>query len=75
MFSETLFSLIFVTLALLVPLAFANGSGRHDPYNQCGAPFCGSNRAAAAAAALARMDRNSTADNLSAKPIDKLVKL
>lgn len=60
MLLKLVFSTILLTMAILTPSASAGRSDRYDPYNKCGAPFCGSTGNAAGAGALARMTRNAT---------------
>lgn len=48
-------------MMVFTPLALAGASDRYDPFNNCGAPFCGSAGSVAAAGALARVERNGTA--------------
>lgn len=46
--------LFLAAMAALTPLASAGRDKNPDPYNQCGAPFCGSPGNAAAAGAVVR---------------------
>lgn len=46
-----------ISLAVLASAAAAGGhSSKYDPYNSCGAPFCGSTGNVAAAGAVIRED-------------------
>lgn len=69
MFSKTVFGAVFFAMAVLAPVTLATASDKYDPYNRCGAPFCASTGGAAAAAAVARMDRHKSAGTLNDKPI------
>lgn len=43
MLSKSILSILVLTLAVLTPVVAAGGgSDKYDPYNHCGAPFCGS---------------------------------
>ncbi|KAF2629095.1 hypothetical protein BU25DRAFT_457340 [Macroventuria anomochaeta] len=76
MLPRPIFSLFFLTMTTLAPVASASGaSDRYDPFNHCGAPFCGSTGNVAAAGALARVERNGTAGIVNDKLNDKLPKM
>ncbi len=58
MLSKSIFSIILLVMAILAPSVCAgSSSNRYDPFNQCGAPFCGSTGNAAGAGTLFRMMR------------------
>jgi hypothetical protein len=43
MLTKSILGAIAMTLTVLAPIAAAGGpSSKYDPYNSCGAPFCGS---------------------------------
>jgi hypothetical protein len=43
MLTKSILGAIAITLTVLAPIAAAGGpSSKYDPYNSCGAPFCGS---------------------------------
>ncbi|KAJ4363874.1 hypothetical protein N0V95_000944 [Ascochyta clinopodiicola] len=65
-------TIIFLAMAVFVPVIFATGSDRYDPFNHCGAPFCGSTGAAAGAGAVARMDHKGPAGDLKHKHAETL---
>jgi hypothetical protein len=69
MLTKSILSLLFLAIAIFAPTIHANASDRYDPYNHCGAPFCGSVGAAAAAGAVARMDRQDT-PKVVEKPVE-----
>ncbi|KAF9693102.1 hypothetical protein EKO04_008801 [Ascochyta lentis] len=62
-------ALLFLAMAIFASVAIATASDHYDLYNLCGAPFCGSVGAAAAAGAVARMDRRGPVSNQNDKPI------
>jgi hypothetical protein len=45
-------TLLTLVLTLLTTKTLATASDKYDPYNQCGAPFCGSGAAVGAGSAV-----------------------
>ncbi|UPX10192.1 uncharacterized protein EKO05_0000863 [Ascochyta rabiei] len=68
-------TILFLAVAIFAPVSFASASGRYDPYNHCGAPFCGSVGAAAGAGAVARIYRKGPTGDLHEKHTEALSKV
>lgn len=74
MFAKTFFGVVFIAMAVFTAGTSASASDKYDPYNHCGAPFCGSTGGAAAAGVVARMQRHDPAGTPKDKPVEKPVK-
>lgn len=64
MLTQSIFGVLAITLTILAPVATAGRtSPKYDPYNSCGAPFCGSTGNVAAAGAVVRDDTANVAND------------
>jgi hypothetical protein len=76
MLSKPIFSVLILAVAVLAPVVSAGGgSDKYDPYNHCGAPFCGSTGSTGNVAAAGALVRNSTADTANDQVGEKLPKM
>ncbi|KAF1930209.1 uncharacterized protein M421DRAFT_387235 [Didymella exigua CBS 183.55] len=63
MLSTLILRISVLAVAVLAPVVCASGpSDKYDPYNSCGAPFCGSTGSGGNVGAAGALVRNSTTD-------------